>query len=226
MSQKINPISFRLGILQVWNTVLTSYNNLNVLYFYKKWTLEKYIKSLFEKNNLSLSSLNWVLNTNGVFLIITYTKLSGVFNGVHTFKNKLNKILYLTFSSVPKVYLLENLTWFNSSTLLSSYISFHIKKNNNFKQTFKNLNRFLLTKLNTKKVLHTNKGPLHLKLKGFKVKSAGRFDNPKNQMSSTLQYKVGSLPMSKLNSYVEYTQTCIYTNLRVCSLHIWLIFSL
>lgn len=226
MSQKINPISFRLGILQVWNTTLTTYNNFSFIPFYKKWILDRYIRQLLSKNDLFLNSLHWVISTNNIFLIITYTKFSNIFSDKLSFKNKLRKILHLTFSSAPKIYLLESLIWFNSSTLLSSYINFNIQKSNNFKQVLKNVNRFLLTKLNTRKVLHTNKGPLQLKLKGFKVKSAGRFDNSKNQMSSSLQHKTGSLPMSKLNSYVEYTQTCVQTSLGVCSLHVWLIFSL
>lgn len=228
MSQKINPISFRLGIWQVWDTILTTYNNnINFFQLHKKLILEKYIKNFFENNKLFLGSINWTFNNNNIFLIITYTKFYNTPIDIQVFSTKLNKVLRENFFLSPKIFLLKSSTWFNSSLLLSSYINFSIKKNNNnFKQVFKNTSKILSTKLNTQKIVYTTKGPVVLKLKGFKVKSSGRFDSSRSQMSNILQYKTGSLPMSRLNNYTEYTQKFIYTKSGICSLHVWLIFSL
>ena len=170
--------------------------------------------------------MNWIFNNNNIFLVIIYAKSKETSNSIQIFRGKLNKILYKYFYLPSKIYLLKSSTWFNSSLLLSSYIDFGIARNNNFKQVLKNTNKILSHKLNTKKIVYTAQGPLLFKLKGFKVKSSGRFDNSRNQMSNSLQHKTGSLPMSKLNNYTEYTQKFIYTKSGVCSLHVWLIFSL
>jgi ribosomal protein S3 len=79
--------------------------------------------------------------------------------------------------------------------------------------------------LNTKKVVYNNKGPIVLKLKGFKLQASGRLDNIRNQMSKTSSQIGGSLPLSQLNSYVEYCSFNIHTKSGVNNLQVWLFYT-
>jgi ribosomal protein S3 len=79
--------------------------------------------------------------------------------------------------------------------------------------------------LNTKKVVYNNKGPIVLKLKGFKLRASGRLDNIRNQMSKTSNQTGGSLPLSQLNSYVEYCSFNIHTKSGVNNLKVWLFYT-
>jgi hypothetical protein len=97
-------------------------------------------------------------------------------------------------------------------------------KNVSLKKALKDVAKLITIQLNSKKILYTSKGPLTFKLQGFKIKSSGRFDNSRNQMSKTIKYTKGSLPLSKLNSYVEYSHKDIHTKSGVCSVHIWLFY--
>ena len=93
------------------------------------------------------------------------------------------------------------------------------------KNVLRNVSKIILNQLGTKKSIYTTRGPLTLKLSGFRFKLSGRFDNSRNQMTKTLKYAGGSLPMPSINVYSEYSHTHIYTKSGVCGLGIWLTYT-
>ena len=58
MAQKINPISFRLGITQVWNSTLQIYGKSFSGYFlllHKQLQIQNFIKRYFQKHGFQLN---------------------------------------------------------------------------------------------------------------------------------------------------------------------------
>lgn len=225
MSQKINPISFRLGLFQVWNTTITTYGKkIDFSNLYQKNILEKYLKVLFIKNNLYLGNISWFITPKNTFSIIAYTESSKLIVSTKTLISKLNTVFTKMFEVSSYIYLIKHSSWCSSTELIKSYILFNINQDVPFKNIFKNTSKIISSQLSTKKILYTVKGPLSLKLKGFKFKLSGRFDNSRNQMTKSMKYTKGALPIPSINTYVEYSQTSIYTKLGTCGLHIWIIY--
>jgi hypothetical protein len=223
MSQKTNPISFRLGLSQVWNASIASYGK--SFTFYQKNNLENYLKYLFTSEGLHLGKILWSFDSKRILLIITYLEFPRTSNKQKHLTNKLNKNLFSLFKLPLKVYLFKHSIWSSSSEFIKSYISTNVNESISLKQILRSVSKIISVQLKTKKVVYTCKGPLTLKLKGFKIKSSGRFANSRNQMSKTIKHSGGCLPLPKINSHVEYTQSAIYTKLGICSLHIWLVYS-
>lgn len=226
MSQKINPISFRLGLSQVWNSTFQLYGkNLSFYtnFLYLKSVLNNYIKRYFNSKQIFLGSIHWFILKEKVILLITY---KSYFNNNFPKLYKLNFLLHFLNNWNLKLYLLKQMSWVNTPNLIISYILYNRKKNFTLKKTLKRVIFVLSTHLNSKKIIYNTKGPISLKLKGFKIKISGRFDNTRNQMAKTLSNSKGHLPLSKLNSYVEYHNTEIYTTSGLNNLQVWLFYTI
>lgn len=57
-------------------------------------------------------------------------------------------------------------------------------------------------------------------LKGFKIRLSGRFEGSKTQMAKSVEYTIGSLPLTCLNSYVEFKKKELFTKSGICGLQI------
>lgn len=225
MSRKINPISFRLGLSQVWNSSFQLYGKnlcFYVDFLYSKFVLESYIKRFFTSQELFLDSICWFAGKKEIVLLITYENLS---NYQLLKVGNLRDLIYLLLNLNFKLYLVKRSSCVDSAVLLVNYTVYNLKKNFNFKKVLKCTTTMLNSHLNTKKVVYNNKGPIILKLKGFKLRISGRFDNIRNQMSKTSNQIGGSLPLSQLNSYVEYCGFNVHTKSGVNNLQIWLFYT-
>nr|YP_009441344.1 ribosomal protein S3 [Lympha mucosa]ATN23353.1 ribosomal protein S3 [Lympha mucosa] len=226
MSRKINPISFRLGLSQVWNGLFQLYGK-NLCFYsnilHSKLILENYVKKFFITQELFLDSFCWSTNKKQITLFITY---KDTLNYQLLKVGKLKDLIHLLLDLNFKLYLLKTSNWVNSAVLLTNYTTYNLKRDFNFKKVLKDTFTMVNKHLNIKKVVYSNKGPVILNLKGFKFKISGRFDNIRNQMSKTTNQVEGSLPFSQLNSYVEYHNSNIYTKSGVNNLQIWLFYTL
>ena len=91
------------------------------------------------------------------------------------------------------------------------YLKFLIKKQN-FKYILKKkIQTKLINQINKKIICYNIFGPKILKLTGVKIYYKGRFGNYRNPLSQTYKILIGSIPSLKLNSYIDYTQDCVYT---------------
>uniref|UniRef100_A0A4D6BNG0 Ribosomal protein S3 n=1 Tax=Balbiania investiens TaxID=111861 RepID=A0A4D6BNG0_9FLOR len=226
MSQKINPISFRLGLSQVWDTTFVTYgHNLQPYYFiFTKLELENYIKRFFISKYLLLGSSYWIIKHNKLVVIINYLNLKKSNTKVLKFNKHLSTLVTKWTNSPTKIYLLRNSIWSSSAELVISYIRITLQKENSLKKVIINTSKIINTQLQHKKTVYTIKGPLNLKLQGFKIISSGRFENSRSNMSKIIKYSGGSLPLPQLNNYVEYSYKEIYTKSGVCSLHVWMLY--
>ena len=227
MSQKINPISFRLGLFQVWNDTIPTYNkksDFNLLN--QKYTLENYLNSLLLKAGIYVGNFTWIVSSNKVLLLITYADPKEASFQPSNVLQHLNDITRKVLGVSSSVYLIRHTSWSSSAELIKSYLRAEDNQTLPIKNVLRNASKVIFSQLGTKKSMYTSKGPLTLQLSGFKFKLSGRFDNSRNQMTKTVKYGKGSLPMPSINTYSEYSHTHIYTKSGVCGLGIWLTYTI
>lgn len=226
MPRKINPTSYRLGLLQLWNSNIATYGNtINFFQESRNIFLEFLILKFLKTHGLKAGNLSWVVSTSKVSLVITCVSLHKAKEELNVLVKKLTNFILFTYNLPARVYLLRSLNWPCTSEFLKFYFDFKLKKNDSFKQVLKDVIQIVNTQLNTKKIVSTSCGPVSLRLQGFKLKASGRFPNSRNQMSQSTQSNVGSIALSELNNYVEYSQIPIFTKSGVYSLHIWLLYA-
>ncbi len=223
MSQKINPISFRIGLLQLWNVTASSYDKkINFFYLNQKHILEKYLKFLFAKTQIHIGNFVWVFKINKIFLLINCeNSIIPKFEFQYIY-NILARISEKIFSIPFQVYLIKHNSWSTSSELIKSYLVYSSTKSFSIKTILKNINTIICNQLGEKKLMYTIAGPTMLQLSGFKFKLSGRFDTSRNQMSKTIKHKNGVLFLSNLDVYTEYSHVHVYTKSGICGLGIWL----
>lgn len=227
MPRKINPISYRLGLLQLWDSNIATYGNtINFFQESKNTFLEFFVIKFLKIHSLEVGNFSWVISVSKVSLVITCVSLHKPNKELNILVKKLVNFIMLTYNLPTKVYLLQSLNWPCTSEFLKFYFDFKLKKNDSFKQVLKDVIQIANTQLNTKKIVRTSCGPLLLRLKGFKLKASGRFPNSRNQMSQSIQSNIGSIALSELSNYVEYSQIPIFTKSGVYSLHIWLLYTI
>ena len=109
---------------------------------------------------------------------------------------------------------------FCSAQLITFYFNYLVQQNIIFRKAVLVLVSTLILKINSFKVIYSKFGLKKLKLKGFKLKLSGRFENSKNQMSKKLEQTVGVLSLLSLNSYIEFFDLNICSKLGTCSFKI------
>lgn len=228
MAKKINPISLRLGIIQVWNFMLQNYEHEFKNYaiiLHKQLQLQLLFKLLFLKYNFLFSHIEFWCYHNVFFLNIYYTNVDFLKNKkfLKKFLKLLNIIKYWFLCKI-KVRLYYKIEYFSTVHLISSYFCYLLDKNLVFSKILWILVRFLEKKINTFKIMYSKTGPIKMVLKGFKIKLVGRFHNTRNPMAKSIEYNVGLLSLISLKNQVEFSKTEVMTKLGVCGLHIWLFY--
>nr|YP_010204201.1 ribosomal protein S3 [Ahnfeltia fastigiata]UAT97936.1 ribosomal protein S3 [Ahnfeltia fastigiata] len=236
MAQKINPVSFRLGTIQVWSNFSQNYGNYFNPYsqiLHRQLQVTDYINRFFSTRNFIFDQNDWVFFNDKIFLNIQYaqkTKDADKTNFSTLDSSELLKVATRTISQwfgIPvSIRLYEKNQWLGTSNLLINYVYFSAKQGNSFKKIIQNICKMLTTHLNTIKISYSTKGVVRLSLKGFKIQLAGRFDNSRNQMAKLMKQSIGSLPLTCLESYVEYSHKEFHTKHGVCGLQIWLFYEI
>nr|AHX02542.1 ribosomal protein S3 [Sebdenia flabellata] len=227
MTQKINPISLRLGITQVWDSILQNYGKLNKNYsliLHKQIQFYKFLMQLLNSSKLLVSQKELQFKNNYVLVNLYYLNENLPISSLDL--TKISKIIFQWFfvRVVLRLYLKYKL--YSSINLVFNYTKYLLEQGELPTKILWNLCRFLEVHLNANKVFNSVKGPIRVNLKGFKIRLAGRLDGSKNQMAKTIEQKVGSLPLASLKSYVEFLNTEIHTKLGTCGLQIWLFYSI
>ena len=229
MSKQSNPISFRLGLSQNWNTTFNCYNinfipYINLLYTQIK--IKRYITKVLKRYNLIGNIPELIIHSQFFNLTLYY------FNKKEFKSDKILKLLkkiYFTSIKWTNSPLIINFykqqVWTNTSYLLMKYIKFLIKKQN-FKYIFrKKIQIKLINQINKKTICYNIFGPKILKLIGIKICCKGRFGNHRSSLSQTYKILIGSLPSLKLNSYIDHNQDYVFTKRGVYGIQIWIFYS-
>ena len=229
MSQKINPVGNKLGILQLWDYKTQLYGR----------TFNEYTKSI-RILNYSLTYLErYLAKTNILIEEFQITK------SVHQILIKVY-LLDLNKSSAEKEYvtsLMNTLSYWlknipfkltfcqrisiedSSSLLLINYMRYLLsQKKTTPKKIVQSIYKVINNQRSRIKIVSTTKGLQLVKLIGFKMEFSGCFDSSKTQMAKTLKFNFGSLSLTKLNNYVDYSKTTFFTKFGSCGIKLWLFY--
>lgn len=226
MSQKINPVSFKLGILQIWSIIFPKYGKSFKSYNrirYLSINIINYIIQFFQSNKILIDSINiWFINNKTILInIVSFsTRKPWFFNK----RNILLKVLgyWIKIPIILNIY--KKNTFTNSSFLILNYITFLITQDQSPKKTFQSIYFLVKDQASKIKLIKTVNGFKKVQLKGFKLKFSGCFETSRTQMTKSIKYNFGSLPLTRLNGYTEYSNSTLYTKLGSCGLKIWLFY--
>ena len=230
MAQEIHPIGFRLGIIQVWKSLLQIYGksfNQYSLLLHKYLQIQRILFRIFLKSNLILNHQEWHISKNFIFLNIYYEHIdkSRIFIN-KKFIIKLFKIINQLFLSNIFINFYLKLESEPTVNLISIYTQHLLEQNNPPKKILWNLCKLLEKQEKQEKIHFFKFGIFKVKLKGFKIKLSGRLEGSKNQMAKSMEQSVGSLPLTSIKSYIEYKNKEIYTKSGICGIQIWLFYEI
>ena len=229
MSQKINPVKNKLGILQTWNDQFPKYGY--AFRNYKKFVQSKnysfvYLKRYLYKNKLLIENIEFRQLTHQFMIKISVFKLkqsSSIFKSKYVVLN--NLFNWLNFPTKLVLYQKTNLS--NSSCLLNNYVFYLLtQKRSSVKQILQVLYTILKKQAYQTKLIFTVKGLQLTKFRGFKIEITGCFEASRSQMAKTLKCNFGSTPLTKLNGYVDYSSTHFFTKFGSCGFKLWLFYEL
>nr|WCH57895.1 ribosomal protein S3 [Hypnea nidulans] len=231
MAQKINPTSLRLGITQLWSFNIQSYGKTSKSYFlsFHRYILFFFfLKKIFNLIGLVMSYQQWQIKKKNIISLKIYyieplITLNNNFAQFHLkIQNTLKKIL---LKKVKISYYLVDFP-FMSRDLLYSYSKYFISEKKITKKVLWNLFKFMESHLNSLKLVYTPRGIKVLKLKGFKIRIAGRIDDSKNQMAKSLNLSKGDSCLTSVEDYIVYSASTLYSKSGTCGLKIWLFYEL
>nr|WCH57847.1 ribosomal protein S3 [Caulacanthus ustulatus] len=227
MAQKINPLSFRIGTIQLWNSYIQIYGKLKQPFLL---ILHKYLKSYTYLSRASnyigflIDYQEWKISKSIIKVNLYYQCFPQILikrNFQQFFL--LHKTLFLTKVSV-RFYLRSS--WSLSNKLIESYFQYLLDANISPNKIMLILRKFLVVCLNSKKIAFFKYGIVNLKLSGFKLRISGRFEDSKSQMAKSVEETSGHLPLTSVKNYVIYSNNHIYTKSGVCGLKIWLFYTI
>lgn len=228
MSQKINPTANKLGILKVWTLQVQKYgrNFKGYVKFIQSFnSTQIYIKRKLNQSNLLVDNIeitqfsNWTLVKIFIFNLKQHIKqgeLSSLVNIILKWLKCYVKIVFYYKTSIN-----------NSSTLVSNYIKYLFnQKNCSPKKIFQLIFKVVKNHSYKKKVIYTTKGLQLTRLVGFKLELRGCFESSRTQMTRTLKCNFGSVPLTKLNGYIDYSTSTFFTKFGSCGFKLWFFYVL
>lgn len=223
MPRKVNNNSVKLGLIKLWPIKLQKYGNNFSSYTYFFYNYKKIFSFIIRIFNLKILFLNKIefLHVNHKFLIILHT---------NNYKKEINNLIlnYFSWFCFSEIF---NIRFFINKSNILDVIFLYIhylfyQLDYSVKKILIILTTLLKKKINSEIIVLCKNGPNRLILKGFKIKLNGRLENQKNQMSKSLTIKIGTLTLSKLNSYSDYKNLNLNTKLGVCNFKLWMFYEI
>nr|YP_009589026.1 ribosomal protein S3 [Corallina ferreyrae]QBL75542.1 ribosomal protein S3 [Corallina ferreyrae] len=226
MSQKINPTSFKLGILQLWNFNLPKYGK-QFQSYKRRIQIYKYIcyyvKHVLRNHQLLLNKISIRCINQQVLITVSLFCLQP--NFILLNKNSVLNTIFNWLKSPLILHFYQTLSFNSSSFLLSNYIAYLIKeKNISAKKLLQQVHSLLKTQAKIPKLIYTVSGVRIVSLKGFKIQFSGCFEASRSQMAKTIKCNFGLVPLTKLNGFIDYSNNTIFTKFGTCGLKIWLFY--
>lgn len=226
MSQKINPVSNKLGILQIWNYNVHNYGK----------NLKNYTKFI-QVQKLILNYVNCILNTNfllieNIHIIRTIHQTTiriAVFDLQKTFTQKTDLVKAIVYWLKTPIVLsfYRKINLGNSAFLINNYVIYlFTQKTSTPKKILQTVFKILKDQSFKTKVVYTASGIKKLKLKGFKIEISGCFESSRSQMAKKIKCNFGSVPLTKLNGFIDYSNIILWTKFGSCGFKIWLFYGL
>nr|YP_010199711.1 ribosomal protein S3 [Gracilaria flabelliformis]UAD89669.1 ribosomal protein S3 [Gracilaria flabelliformis] len=230
MTRKVNPISLKLGLTQVWDFTIQNYSKLNDCYalsFLKQLQIENIVGKILKVNKFLVNDKEFWYFNNKLFLNIYIVEVFNNQVDKYLFLiQKLSKLVFNWFSLKIYLRIYKRIYWITTSNLILSYASYLFEQNKSPNKILWQICIFLNKHRHCSKIIYSTKGIRLVHLKGFKVRLVGRFDNTKSQMAKSIQQSSGSLSLISLKNQVEFMQKNLYTKLGSCGLQIWLFYEI
>nr|YP_010888139.1 ribosomal protein S3 [Fushitsunagia catenata]WJJ67916.1 ribosomal protein S3 [Fushitsunagia catenata] len=226
MSQKINPINFRLGITQVWNTNFQIYGKSSIIYsnfLHSNLITFQTLSFLYKWTNFLVTDYFTTAVKNKVTINFFYSEKQLI---TQQNTESLSTLFSNWYNSAVVLNGYPQFQWFYSLGLVINYIQYLLVHNTNKSKVLFDLCSFFENRLGYKKIINSTRGPLLVKLVGFKISLGGRIDNLGNQMAKLVSYKAGVLSLTSTKTVVEFSNSTIYTNLGTCGLQVWLFYKI
>ena len=226
MSQKINPLSNRLGILQLWDYNHHKYgkNFKSYVKFIQFETyITNYINRFLNKHNLLVENINIIQTVQKTVIEIFILDLKNNYS--------FDKKIFLTntishWLNHPVVVLLYKSNKLGTSSfLITNYVYYlFLQKVSSSKKLLQFVYKILRNQLQRKKIIYTINGVKTIKLKGFKIELSGCFESSRSQMARTVKYSFGSSSLTKLKGYIDYSDNVLFTKFGSCGIKVWLFY--
>nr|YP_009402834.1 ribosomal protein S3 [Compsopogon caeruleus]ARX96191.1 ribosomal protein S3 [Compsopogon caeruleus] len=225
MSQKVNPIGFRLGVLQIWNADFQCYGKLGKNYsiiLYNMHKITTYLTRIFKKNNLILGPIFYSIKSNIVIIDCFYVMIA-TNNTTDFFSSAMNSLQgqkVIRYSEYVLNYWFANFLvfnafkahWLSSPLFLATWITTNLKKCISIKKIFLNLEKKLLRdNENLPCIKYSTLGENLFILKGIKIICSGRLRGKRNRMSNKMKKQVGIMPLQTINTYIDYKYSSVFT---------------
>jgi len=228
MSQKIKPSSLRLGLIQLWDVEHQTYGSTlkrRTKDLFKYINTFVYIKKMISLDHYLIHNLKLSHDYKSIIFIVSIA--------TKNYKKKkivINIFLYLSFYFLNninlKIIFYNNIKRSYTTLFYKCYINYLFYKLNYSPRKIINiLSRLLKNQIGVNKIIDSSKGPVNLKLMGYKLILKGRFENTKNQMAKKMNLSNGSVKLTTLDNYIDYIDVDLYTKLGICTIKIWIFYA-
>ena len=241
MAQKINPISFRLGIKNNWSSILSEENKHYTSLLYQDLENKHYTKILLQSMGVACNGFRSKKNNKTAFLytknITRRTFNSNMINAFRRIKKLREKIINSKLLSgmnisgyVLNVHskILKRPFWFSrkagvamfshiSACVFSSYFAAQVALSSKMRdRTFKvGLQRGILLTLR-----RYFKGKNKLFISGIRVSLAGKWSKTRSGRKQKLVVTIGKLNTQTINSFIDYDFQTVATRFGACSIKV------
>ncbi|BBA85259.1 30S ribosomal protein S3 [endosymbiont of Sipalinus gigas] len=202
MGQKVNPISFRFGVIKNWNSIWYANKKKFLINLKNDYNIRKFINNYLPKYYIS----NIIIERLNKNIIITiYTSRPGIIIGKKGEDvEKLKKMIH----KISNVSIQLNILDINKpdidANLISKNIAYQIEKRNLFRRVMKK---------------HINNA-IRLGAKGIKIELNGRLGG--SDISRTEWYKEGRIPLHTIRADIDYGQYEAKTNYGIIGVKVWI----
>lgn len=220
MGQKVNPTGFRTGINNLWHTEGQCYGkdfrNSKILYR-KLLPTTNYLNQLFESKKLIKGKIRSKIKDNKCYYNIDCFSLVPKND---SFIQIAPKFIFSSLDTEVQNY--NMMSWYQNGSLLCEFIKTSLAKGLPFRKIVITLKTMFLSKKKHNTVLKTVCGTQFFEFTGLKIKYAGRFGGSRSRMANSIVFKIGSVSLQQLETYIEFHEMPLHTKQGVCSIQVWM----
>nr|QKZ95168.1 ribosomal protein S3 [Pyropia pulchra] len=222
--KKVNPIGFRTGVNGLWRTESQCYgkNFTNPKRLYKKiLPSTNNMHTLLESKFFLKGETQSKIKDNKWQYYMQYVPLLPQ----NSLDIQVDNFLSSSMSSIEiKTY---NATfWYQNGALICAFIKCALKKGIAFRKIVSTMKMLFSNKNKHKVVLKTVCGIQAFEFTGIKIKYVGRFGGSRSRMSNSIVFRIGAVSLQKLNTYIEFYESPLYTKQGVCNLQVWMAYKI
>jgi|LakWasMet32_HOW6_FD_contig_123_1245_length_6929_multi_2_in_0_out_0_2 small subunit ribosomal protein S3 len=206
MGQKVNPISFRLGVNRSWNSRWHSHTNYTQL-IHEDLQIQKYLEAVYEKTGVLVGGCTIQRNPQRISIFLTLSEQVKKRNQSVDISAVQSTLEKMTRGSVSL--LINEVPTTSNAMLLAKDIARQLEERSPFAVVLKKAMQSVMDS-KTRKVL------------GIKIQCSGRLNG--EDIARTEWVKEGQVPLHTLDASIDYAAARAYTIYGVCGIKVWICF--